>query len=100
MILENLNKNNLTNILLVIGLIFIFHLYWKLPTRECMANLDDTQKSEVKQLIYETYKIDVNSIKNLSRIADDLVKSGLQLVAKNLIFLYNKYHKISIKCLL
>ena len=81
MVLENINldKNNLTIILLVIGLIFIFHLYWKLPTRECMANLDDTQKSEVKQLIYDTYKIDVNSIKNLSRIADDLVKSGISV---------------------
>jgi hypothetical protein len=66
-------------ILVIIGFIFIFHLYWIKPSREDMANLDDTQKMDVKQLIYDTYKIDVTAIKNLSEIATKLQANGITL---------------------
>jgi hypothetical protein len=37
-----------------------------------MANLDTDQLKQVKVLIYQTYQIDVESIKNLAQIATKL----------------------------
>ena len=77
-LLEDINSGKYNIVLLVIISVFIFHLYWICINKiEPMANLDDTQKTEVKQLIYDTYKIDVAAIKNLSDISTKLQAGGL-----------------------
>ena len=45
--------------------VFYFYLSF-INTVEPMANLDTDQIEQVKNIIYETYKIDVESIKNLT----------------------------------
>jgi hypothetical protein len=42
---EKINsKNNINLIFFIIGLIFIFHIYWKLQTTECMADISNPTK--------------------------------------------------------
>jgi microcystin-dependent protein len=79
-LLEDIKTGKYNIIFFMVILIFIFHLYWMCTNKiESMANLDDTQKNEVKDLIYSTYKIDVNAIKNLSEIANKLQTAGVTL---------------------
>jgi len=78
-LLEDIKSGKYNIIFLIVTLIFFFHLYWCVNKIEPMANLDDTQKNEVKDLIYSTYKIDVNAIKNLSEIANKLQTAGVTL---------------------
>jgi hypothetical protein len=70
--------NNLNYILYAILFLLILNLYMGKKT-ESMTNLDESQKAEIKQLIYDNYKIDVNTIKNLSEIASNLQKDGLTI---------------------
>jgi hypothetical protein len=44
-----------------------------------MTNLDDAQKNEIKQMIYDTYKVDVTAIKNLSDVANKLQNEGVSV---------------------
>ena len=70
--------DKLVYILILILFLLVLNLYMGKKT-ESMANLDDGQKAEVKQMIYDTYKVDVNAIKNLSEIASKLQKEGLTI---------------------
>ncbi len=66
--------------LIVICFVLIGYLFYKQSQQqESMTNLDNDQMEQVKQLIYDTYKIDVTSIKNLSEIATKLQKDGLTI---------------------
>lgn len=69
-----LGKYNL-EIFIVIGILF-FNLYWN-KTTETMADVGPLTEDRVKQLIYETYLVDVNAIKNLSDVAAQLQAGGL-----------------------
>ncbi len=69
-----LGKYNL-EIFIIIGILF-FNLYWN-KTTETMADVGPLTEDRVKQLIYETYLIDVNAIKNLSDVATQLQAGGL-----------------------
>jgi microcystin-dependent protein len=74
-LLEDLKSGKYNIVFIAILFVFVFHQYFiKL---EPMANLDNDQIEQVKKLIYETYKIDVNSIKNLTEIANKLQAGGL-----------------------
>lgn len=66
--------------LVVYGIVFVlfFKLFMDKQT-EPMANLDNEQIEQVKKLIYDIYKIDVNSIKNLSEIATKLQAGSLTI---------------------
>jgi microcystin-dependent protein len=75
-LLEDLQKYNY--ILIIILFVLVFKLFMDKQT-ESMTNLDNDQSEQVKKLIYETYKIDINSIKNLSEIATKLQKEGLTI---------------------
>jgi hypothetical protein len=44
-------------------------IHIKLNNTKKIENMTDVDKEEIKKLIYETYKIDVQAIKNLSTIA-------------------------------
>jgi hypothetical protein len=70
--------NNLNYIIFTILFLLGLNLYMGKKT-ESMTNLDDNQKAEIKQMIYDTYKVDVNAIKNLSEIATKLQKEGLTI---------------------
>ena len=66
--------------LILICFVLIAYLFYKqCQQTEPMANLDNDQIEQVKKLIYETYKIDVNSIRNLSEVATKLQKEGLTI---------------------
>ncbi len=69
-----LGKYNL-EIFIVIGILF-FNLYWN-KTTEPMTDVGPLTEDRVKQLIYETYLVDVNAIKNLSDVATQLQAGGL-----------------------
>jgi len=76
--LEDLSFGKYNLILFGIIFIFFFKLFMDRKT-ELLTNLDDSQKEEVKQLIYDIYKVDVNAIKNLSVIANKLQEGGLTI---------------------
>jgi hypothetical protein len=63
--------------ILILSLLVLYACVDSNKTSESMTNLDNDQKEQIKQLIYETYKIDVNSINNLSEIANKLQAGGL-----------------------
>ena len=66
--------------LIAICFVLIAYLfYMQCQQKESMTNLDNDQIDQVKKLIYETYKIDVTSIKNLSEIANKLQEGGLTI---------------------
>ena len=73
-LLENINSGKYN---------LIFHLYWKSSKIECFTVESETIKSwsedQIKQLIYNTYKIDVAAIKNLSNVAIALQNGGITL---------------------
>ena len=77
-LLEDFNSGKYNLVLFGIVFVLVFKLFMDNQT-EPMANLDNEQVEQVKKLIYETYKIDVNSIKNLSEIASKLQKDGLTI---------------------
>jgi hypothetical protein len=76
--LEDLSSGKYNLILFGIIFILFFKLFMDRKT-ELLTNLDDSQKEEVKQLIYNIYKVDVNAIKNLSVIANKLQEGGLTI---------------------
>jgi hypothetical protein len=78
-LLEDFKLNKINIVFIIIGFVLIFNLYWKKDNIETMANLDSQQRDEVKQLIYNTYRIDVNAIKNLSEIATRLQAGGITI---------------------
>ena len=78
-LLEDFKLNKINIVFIIIGFVLIFNLYWKKDNIETMANLDSQQRDEVKQLIYDTYRIDVNAIKNLSELATRLQAGGITI---------------------
>jgi hypothetical protein len=78
-LLEDFKLNKINIVFIIVVLILIFNLYWKKDNIETMANLDSEQRDQVKQLIYDTYRIDVNAIKNLSEIATRLQAGGITI---------------------
>ena len=63
-LLEDLKSGKYNLVLISVLFLFVFHQYRNKV--EPMANLDTDQIEQVKNIIYETYKIDVESIKNLT----------------------------------
>jgi len=74
--------NNLNYILYAILFLLVLNLYMGKKT-ESMTNLDASQ-AEIKQMIYDTYKIDFNAINSLSNIATKLQTEGLTTLPSNL----------------
>jgi len=70
--------NNLNYIIFTILFLLVLNLYMGKKT-ESMTNIDDNQKTKIKQMIYDTYKDDVKTIKNLSDISNKLQKEGLTI---------------------
>jgi len=64
-------------VLIVILFIFMFHQYWNKNNHESMADVVPLTEDRVKELIYQTYLIDVSAIKNLSDVAVQLQAGGL-----------------------
>ena len=66
--------------LIAVCFILIGYLFYKqCQQTESMGNLDSDQETQVKNLIYKTYNIDVSAIRNLSEIATQLQKDGLTI---------------------
>ncbi len=83
-LIDNLKSGNMNTILLIVVLIFIFHLYW---TREIKEPMADVQDSAIEASIKKIYKADVKAIRNLSNISKKLMEGGLtvpgNLILKN-----------------
>ncbi len=78
-LIDNLKSGNMNTILLIIILIFIFHLYWTRDIKEPMA---DAQDSAIEASIKKIYKADVEAIRNLSNISKKLMEGGLTIPGK------------------
>ncbi len=75
-LLEDINsgKNNL--VIIVIGIVFIFHLYWSRPNNvEKMA--DTNMSDQVRDAVKQYYLADVEAIRNLSEVATKLQSGGI-----------------------
>jgi hypothetical protein len=74
-LLENIKKYHL----LIFLFLVMYMIHIKLNNTKKIENMTNIDKEDIKKLIYETYKIDVQAIKNLSTIAVALQKDGLIL---------------------
>jgi microcystin-dependent protein len=70
-------KYNL-EIFFIIAILF-FNLYWKNKTKENMTNQPQLTETRVKELINQTYLVDVDAIRNLSEVATKLQAGGLTI---------------------
>jgi hypothetical protein len=78
-LLEDITSGKYNNYLIAIIFVIIFLIVTKKSKEDFTAitSLSDQQQNDIKQLIYETYRIDVNAIKNLSTVATQLQNGGL-----------------------
>lgn len=63
----------------IIGLCFIIIFYLFYKQNNLKETMTDLNSNDMRNIVYNTYKIDVNSIKNLSEIATQLLKDGLTI---------------------
>jgi hypothetical protein len=72
-LLEDINSGKYNLIIIIIGLVFIFHIYWQQNKIEKMADVS----TDIKDAIQKYYNADVESIRNLSDVATKLQAGGL-----------------------
>jgi hypothetical protein len=77
-LLEDITSGKYKNYLIAIIFVIIFLIVTKKKEDFTeTASLTTQQRADARQLIYETYKTDVDAIKNLSKIATQLQNGGL-----------------------
>ena len=74
-LLEDINSGKYNLVIIIIGLVLFFHLYLKQSNIEKMA--DTPNIDQIKEVIKQVYLADIESIRNLSEIANKLQAGGL-----------------------
>ena len=72
---------NIRDIILIITIIYVFYLHSKINNIKKIENfaLSTDDKNEVRTLIKEIYNTDMDAIRTLAKMADDIQKTGLQV---------------------
>ena len=76
-LLEDINSGKYNLVIIIIGFFFIFHLYWNKTNTEQMT--DTNIPDQIKEAVKQYYLADVESIRNLSEIANKLQAGGLTM---------------------
>jgi len=76
----DLKNGNFSNIIIVIIVLLVFHLYWIRDNKEPMAEISNNIKEAIKQV----YLVDVDAIRNLSEVATNLNNKNGLIVPANL----------------
>lgn len=76
-LLEDINSGKYNLIILIVVLVFIFHIYWTKYT-EPMTDVSQDIKDAIRQI----YNADIEAIRNLSEIANKLQSDGLIVPGK------------------
>lgn len=72
-LIENLKNGNINTILLIVGFLFIFHIYWTKDNKEHMGEVS----GDIKDVVKQVYLADVEAIRNLSEVSTKLQAGGL-----------------------
>jgi len=72
---------NIKDILLIITIIYVFYLHSKINNIKKIENfaLSSDDKNEVRALIKEIYNTDMDAIRTLAKMADDIQRNGLEV---------------------
>jgi len=72
---------NIRDIILIIIIIYVFYLHSKINKNNNIEKfaLSTDDKNEVRALIKEIYNTDMDAIRTLAKMADDIQKTGLQV---------------------